>query len=59
MNGGYVNRVLWVDLTNEEFHTTELSESSAKAFISGRGLGVKALYDELPQGLIRYLQRTS
>lgn len=47
MKGGYVNRILWVDLTNEEMHTTKLSEQLATDFISGRGLGVKILYDEL------------
>ncbi|HMK94796.1 MAG TPA: aldehyde ferredoxin oxidoreductase family protein [Candidatus Limnocylindrales bacterium] len=48
MKGGYVNRILWVDLSNKEFHCSELSESYAREFISGRGLGVKTLYDELP-----------
>jgi aldehyde:ferredoxin oxidoreductase len=47
MKGGYVNRILWVDLTNEEMHTSKLSEQLATDFISGRGLGVKILYDEL------------
>ena len=48
MNGGYVNRVLSVDLANEKTQATELSETLAKKFISGRGLGVKILYDQLP-----------
>jgi len=48
MNCGYINRVFWVDLSKEEFHCSELNESCARLFISGRGLGVKTLYDELP-----------
>jgi aldehyde:ferredoxin oxidoreductase len=48
MNGGYVNRVLTVDLTRNETSVSVLNESLARDFISGRGLGDKILYDELP-----------
>jgi aldehyde:ferredoxin oxidoreductase len=41
MNGGYVDHVLWVDLTNEEMHTSSLSDEAATNFISDRGLSAK------------------
>ena len=47
---GYTGKVLRVDLTTKRFSTEPLREDAAKAFIGGRGLGAKYLFDELPAG---------
>jgi len=49
--GGYVGRVLRVDLTREKIATESLDESKLRKFIGGAGLGAKYLYDEVPPGV--------
>lgn len=48
---GWNGRILRVDLTEGTTKTTPYSEEIAKKFIGGRGLAVKLLWDELPQGV--------
>lgn len=47
MKGGYTKRILRINLTDKEITQEELKDELATAFISGRGLGDKILYDEL------------
>lgn len=48
---GYKGRVLYVDLTQRTTRVDELDEASARAFIGGRGLGARMLYDIAPAGI--------
>ena len=47
---GWNGKILRVDLTKGTTEYTEYSEDIAKRFIGGRGLAIKLLWDELPQG---------
>lgn len=49
--GGYLNKILRVNLSTKELSTEELNWETAAAFIGGRGYGAKILYDELPAGI--------
>ena len=49
--GGYVGRVLRVDLSREEITVEPLDQSILRKFIGGAGLGAKYLYDEVPPGV--------
>ena len=49
--GGYLNKILRVNLSTKELSTEELNWETAVAFIGGRGYGAKILYDELPPGI--------
>ncbi|MCJ7743751.1 MAG: hypothetical protein MUO99_04230 [Dehalococcoidales bacterium] len=52
MQGGYVGRLLEVDLTSKKWHTKELPpEETLKKFMGCFGLGLRLLYDELPTGV--------
>lgn len=48
MLGGYIGKVLRVDLTNSKFKVLDLDPVFARKFLGGRGFGVKILWDELP-----------
>jgi aldehyde:ferredoxin oxidoreductase len=50
MLGGYVDKILSVDLTNKEIFKSKLEDRMALDFISGRGLGDKIIYDNLAAG---------
>ena len=47
---GWTGKILRVDLTKGTTEVTDYSEDIAKRFIGGRGLAIKLLWDELPQG---------
>jgi len=47
---GWNGKILRIDLTKRTTKITNYSEDIAKRFIGGRGLAVKLLWDELPQG---------
>ena len=49
--GGYLGRVLRVDLGNEKITIEPLDESILRKFVGGAGLGAKYLYDEVPPGV--------
>jgi aldehyde:ferredoxin oxidoreductase len=51
MTGGYVGKLLFVDLTEGTTREEELSEDLARKFIGGYGLGVRILYDMMPGGV--------
>ena len=44
-------KILRVDLSAKSMHVEPLSEATARAFLGGRGLGAKILFDELKPGL--------
>ncbi|MFX1382349.1 MAG: aldehyde ferredoxin oxidoreductase C-terminal domain-containing protein [Promethearchaeota archaeon] len=44
--GGYMGKILRVDLTNETINEEKLDEKKLKLYVGGTGLGVKMLYDE-------------
>jgi len=46
--GGYVGRILRVDLSKREVHVEELDKSTAEKWVGGVGFGAKYLYDEVP-----------
>jgi aldehyde:ferredoxin oxidoreductase len=50
MAGGYVGKLLFVDLTEGEIREEALSEDLARKFIGGYGLGARILYDIMPGG---------
>jgi len=48
--GGYVGKVLRIDLTKQDFRVEELPLSMAIDFIGGAGFGIKYLFDEVKAG---------
>jgi len=46
--GGYANQIAWVDLTAAEVEIKPIPEELALAYIGGRGLGVKFVFDNGP-----------
>jgi len=51
MKGGYVGKLLFVDLTTGSIKEQELSESMAKDYLGGYGIGVRVLYDMMKPGV--------
>ncbi|RLF12296.1 MAG: aldehyde ferredoxin oxidoreductase [Thermoprotei archaeon] len=51
---GWRGRLLVVDLSQRLFKTVELSSRLLKAYIGGRGLGVKIVYDHTPRRVDAY-----
>ena len=49
--GGYMGKVLRVDLTKERLTDEKLDEATLRKFLGGTGLGVKIMYDEVPGGI--------
>jgi aldehyde:ferredoxin oxidoreductase len=49
--GGYIGRVLRVDLSLEKISVEPLDDSILRKFVGGAGLGAKYLYDEVPPGV--------
>ena len=49
--GGYVGKILRVDLTSGQLHIEELTETTAKKWVGGVGFGAKYLYEEVPPGV--------
>ncbi len=50
MKGGYVGKLLFVDLTEGSIREEELSEDLARNFVGGYGIGARVLYDMMPGG---------
>jgi aldehyde:ferredoxin oxidoreductase len=50
MAGGYVGKILEVDLTTKTIKKTPLNTKDAETFIGGRGLGAKLLWDRTKPG---------
>jgi aldehyde:ferredoxin oxidoreductase len=51
MSGGYTKKLLTLDLSSGAVRTETTDEAILRKFISGRGLGVKLLYDRNPRGI--------
>jgi len=49
--GGYMGKILRVDLTKERLTEEKLDEATLRRFVGGSGLGAKILYDEVPGGI--------
>jgi aldehyde:ferredoxin oxidoreductase len=49
LQGGYVNRVAWVDLTTGQVEYRPIAEEDARKYIGARGLGVKYVFDNGPK----------
>lgn len=47
--GGWQNKVLRINLSNKKISTEGLNNNWVKSFLGGRGLGVKYLFEELPE----------
>lgn len=50
MKGGYTGKLLNINLTTGQIIREEPDENNLRQFISGRGLGVKYLYERMPPG---------
>lgn len=50
MLGGYVGKILFVNLTDSSIEEKSLDDELAKNFLGGYGLGTKILYDMMPPG---------
>jgi aldehyde:ferredoxin oxidoreductase len=48
--GGYIGKILRINLTDQKANEEELPLDVAKAYIGGAGFGIKYLYDEVPPG---------
>jgi len=46
--GGYMGKILRVDLTNERLTDEKVDEATLRKFLGGTGLGTKIMYDEVP-----------
>ena len=49
--GGYMGRILRVDLSREQIGQERLDEETLRKYIGGTGLGAKYLYEEVPPGV--------
>jgi aldehyde:ferredoxin oxidoreductase len=50
LKGGYMGKLLRVNLTNQTYSEEHITEELAKNFIGGAGFGIKYLFDEVPAG---------
>jgi hypothetical protein len=49
--GGYVGKILRVDLTNERISEEILDSKTLRKYVGGTALGAKYLYEEVPPGI--------
>ncbi|HHW04224.1 MAG TPA: aldehyde ferredoxin oxidoreductase family protein [Thermoanaerobacterales bacterium] len=50
LKGGYMGKILRVNLTTQTYAEENTTEELASNFIGGAGLGIKYLFDEVPAG---------
>jgi aldehyde:ferredoxin oxidoreductase len=50
MGGGYMGRILNVDLSSGQIHEEKISDETYQRFLSAAGLGAKILFDRIPKG---------
>lgn len=50
MLGGYLGKILRIELSEEEAVVQELEEADLRRFLGGRGLGAKWYYEEIEPG---------
>jgi aldehyde:ferredoxin oxidoreductase len=48
---GYMGRLLFVDLTNSTFHEEELSDTMAREFVGGYGIGARVIMERMKPGV--------
>ena len=51
MKGGYVGKMLFVDLSEGKIETKELTEETAQRFVGTYGIGARVLYDMMKPGV--------
>ncbi len=51
MQGGWIGKILHVDLTKGDVRQEDLNPDMARKYIGGVGFGVKIVYDEVPPGV--------
>ncbi len=51
MSGGYTGKLLTIDLSSGTVKHEVADEAVLRNFVSGRGLGIKLLYDRNTQGV--------
>ena len=51
MPKGYMGKVLWIDLSNEEFKEVELTEEIYRNYLGGYGLATKIIYENSPKNV--------
>ncbi len=49
--GGYADRVLYVDLSTGRQHIAPLATADREAYLGGRGIAARILFDEVPVGV--------
>ncbi len=49
--GGYMGKLLFVDLTNHRFAEEELSEATARRFVGGYGVGARVMMARMRPGV--------
>jgi len=50
MLGGYMGRMLWVDMTTRKIREEPLDERLARDYVGGYGLAARIAYDRMPAG---------
>ena len=48
---GYMGKLLFVDLSNSTFHEEELSETMARKFVGGYGIGARIIMERMKPGV--------
>lgn len=51
LSGGYLGKILRVNLTTKKVAVEELPEQIARDYMGGAGFGIKYLFDEVPKGI--------
>ncbi len=51
MSGGYMGKILWVDLSSQKFREEEITEDIYRKFLAGYGLGAKIIFDRQKPGI--------
>src|SRR4030042_1409230 len=49
--GGYMGKVLRVDLSNEKISVESLDDATRRKYVGGTGMGTRYLYQEVPPGV--------
>ena len=51
MRGGYMGKLLWVDLSQRSIQEQPLEEEICRSFIGGYGLGARLIYSRQKAGV--------
>ena len=55
---GYMGKLLFIDLANQDVRVEELDEAVARDFVGGYGLGARILFERMPAASIRWGRTT-